>query len=263
MHVLATLFLLSYTKILRTIIFGLGVTFLHETNGQIAVWSFDGTVDYFSPKHIVLFLACLATLLVLWLPYTFMLLFGQWLQKVCNYKSSVHKLKPLFDAYFGPLKDKRRYWVGFLLLVRGGLSLVFAVSNSSNVNMLAIVATLLVVLVYLANVGLVYRQKYLSWIENTCFLNLLLFATGTLYNHSTNGKQAALAYTSVAIVLVQFLVVLIFHALLLSSNQHFGQIWKEDTKFWQDTYDKETMTMNLLKDDSNMKECQRRRERID
>ena len=40
----------------------------------------------------------------------------------------VRRLKPLFDAYTGPYKDKHRYWPGLLLVVRVALFLVFSVN---------------------------------------------------------------------------------------------------------------------------------------
>ncbi len=39
--------------------------------------------------------------------------------------------KTFFDAYFGPLKDKHRYWVGLLLLVRGALFIMYAATPTS------------------------------------------------------------------------------------------------------------------------------------
>ena len=54
--VLATLFLLSYTKLLRTIIAALSYTFLqYPDNSHITVWLYDGNIRYLSGKHIPLF----------------------------------------------------------------------------------------------------------------------------------------------------------------------------------------------------------------
>jgi len=64
--VLATLFLLSYAKLLRTIISAFRNTFLEYPDGsQVSVWLLDGNIQYFSAKHIPLFLAGLATLFFL------------------------------------------------------------------------------------------------------------------------------------------------------------------------------------------------------
>ena len=52
--VLATLFLLSYAKLFRTIITALSYTTLYTSQGLKAVWSADGNVDYLGPKHVPL-----------------------------------------------------------------------------------------------------------------------------------------------------------------------------------------------------------------
>ena len=60
--VLATLILLSYTKLLRTIISALSLSFLEVSDkSTFAVWSFDGNIEYLRGKHI----GCLRCLLVL------------------------------------------------------------------------------------------------------------------------------------------------------------------------------------------------------
>ena len=76
--VLATLFLLSYTKLLRTIITAFSSTVLEGKKS--AVWLYDGNVLYLQGKHVPLFLAALLLLLTLSLPYTTLLLLAPLLQ---------------------------------------------------------------------------------------------------------------------------------------------------------------------------------------
>ncbi len=73
--VLATLFLLSYTKLLRTIIATFSFTSLDYPNGSITVWVYDGNVVFLEGQHIALFLVGLIAFLLLFLPYTLLLLF--------------------------------------------------------------------------------------------------------------------------------------------------------------------------------------------
>ena len=79
--VLATLFFLSYAKLLNTIITALSFTMLSTVHGSKAVWSADGNLDYLGPEHAPLFAVAAATLLFLWLPYTLLLFLGQWLHR--------------------------------------------------------------------------------------------------------------------------------------------------------------------------------------
>ena len=72
--VLATLFLLSFSKILHTIIATFSFTFLYYPDEvKVAVWLY-GNILYLHG------LTALLTLLIFYLPYTFLLTVGQWLQ---------------------------------------------------------------------------------------------------------------------------------------------------------------------------------------
>ena len=90
---------------------------LEYPDGQKLVWSFDGNIDYFG---CVLFPVAVIILLVLWLPYTFTLLFIQCLRRCSHHYGLrwVNKLTPFFDSYTGPLKDKHHYWIGLGLFAR-------------------------------------------------------------------------------------------------------------------------------------------------
>ena len=84
--VLATLILFSYTKILRTLITVLYVTYLDYPTYKRWVWLYDANIGYLSGKHIPLFLVAVLIFFFLFLPYTRFLLFGQWLQAVSHLK---------------------------------------------------------------------------------------------------------------------------------------------------------------------------------
>ena len=57
-QVLATLFLLSYTKLLRLVIDVVTFTRIKYPNGYVkAVWLYDGNIDYLKGKHVPLFIA--------------------------------------------------------------------------------------------------------------------------------------------------------------------------------------------------------------
>ena len=64
--VMATLFLLSYAKFLRTIIVALSYTLLeYPNNSKITVWLYDGNIRYLGNEHIPLFTAALVCLIVI------------------------------------------------------------------------------------------------------------------------------------------------------------------------------------------------------
>ena len=141
---LATLFLLSYMKLLHTVIDAISVALIaqYPQNTSYAVWSLDGNLRHCQHPHIYLFLVAIATFIFLWLPYTRVLLFIQPLRRVSHLRPLkwINKLAPVYDAYFSPLKDKHRYWFGALLLVRGILLVLLTITSvyNSKLNILAL-----------------------------------------------------------------------------------------------------------------------------
>ena len=215
--ILATLVLLSYAKLLRTIITVFSFAVLKLPNdSKCVVWLLDGNIKFFGTTHTPLFLVSLSFLLLLWLPYTAILVSVQCLQKYTNLKVVrwIVKLKPFFDAHFGHLKDKHRYWVGALLLVRGVLFLIFAANptNAPSVNLLAIAIFSILLLAYTGNVGQVYKLWYLSLLENSFLINLAVLSAASLYVQPSISGQEAMTHISVSIAFVQFVGVVIFHA---------------------------------------------------
>ena len=216
--VLATLFLLSYAKVLRTIIAALSLTVLHYPHKNVMVWIHDANVSLV--KYVPLALVALLSLLFLFLPYTLLLLLGQWLQT----KSHLHllswvkspKLKAILDAYHAPYKPKHRYWTGLLLLVRCALFLVFAFNISSNdsVNLLVICSATFGIIVGFALSGMVYKSWCLNALELSFILNLGILAVATIYVKVSGGSQAAVAYTSVGIAFLTFIGIVTYHIYL-------------------------------------------------
>ena len=115
--VLATLFLLSYAKMQRTTISALSFATITYPDGfNRVVWLLDGNILYLQGKHIPLFIAGVATVIFLSIPYSLLLLFTQCLQRTSGYMllKWVAKMKPFSDAYSGPYKEKTRFWTGFI-----------------------------------------------------------------------------------------------------------------------------------------------------
>ena len=209
--VLATLFLLSYAKLLRTIITALSYTIVYTSHGPKAVWTADGNVDYLGPEHAPLFATAVAALLFLWLPYTLPLFLGQWLHR-CNCRLIIHmlmKIKPFLDAHYGPLKSKHRYWFGALLLVRAAILLVSALipANRSSVVVLCI-SVISAVLTHFGH--LVYCNLVVAMFDITFFLNLVLLTGAYSFVATTGGDLAASAYTLIGIAFIQFVGLVLF-----------------------------------------------------
>ena len=218
--VLATLFLLSYAKLLRSIINPLFVTYLDYPFDSKAVWFVDGNIAYLKGKHIPLFLTSLLALFLLFIPFTLLLLLGQWIQvqserKCCSWISD-YRISTFLDVYHGLFKNKHRYWCGLLLVARFCLFLVFAfnIEGDPSVNILATTICLIGLLVVFL-LFTVYKACYLNVLEASFIINLLLLSIGTNYVDATSGRnQNALTYASVSISFVTFCGIVVYHSCL-------------------------------------------------
>ena len=216
--VLATLFLLSYAKVLRSIIAALSLTILHYPHQNIVVWIHDANVPL--AKYIPLVLVAVVFLLLLFLPYTLLLFLGQWLQPkshyCCLFWVRNPKVKAILDTYHAPYKPKHRYWTGILLLLRCALFLVFAfnIRGDSSINLLVISSANSGILGWFTLSGVVYKSWYLNALEVSFILNLGILAVATYHvSHSGEG-QAAVVYTSVGIAFLTFLGIVTYHIYL-------------------------------------------------
>ena len=218
--VLATMILLSYTKLIRTVF-----QVLHHINIKctdknfvkfyLPRWYIDATVEYLKGCHLPLFLFSLAVLILLIVPYTFYLLTIPLFEgplsnhMFCCQKLSTY-MKPFSDAYGGPYKDKCRFWTGFLLLVRVVLALVVSQDTEIDIS-LDVLASILVVIIFIYfPLRGVYKQLSLAYLELFFILNLILLSC---INKQTfiNSKGQVSTKILVSFAFVVFCGVLFYH----------------------------------------------------
>ena len=233
---LATLFLLSYAKILRIIITIFSFATIEYPNGETTrVWLYNGNVPYLEGKHIPLFIAGVTFALVS-IPYTLFLLFGQCLLAKSDHRllKWVNKLMPLLDAHQAPYKPKYRYWTGLLLLVRVVLFIVFSVNfHEQPIKNLLATAITTTCLLAVSSQG-IYTKWYLNILEVFFLLNLNTVAVATLYEQwlaltevqssateVNSYRLSAIVYTSIGLALVAFIGIVLYHIF-----QQTAVIWR-------------------------------------
>ena len=219
--VLATLLLLSYTKLLRTI-----VTILHKrditlhcqnTSHQLTVWYEDPTLQYAKGKHLYLFSFALIVFALFCLPYTLFLLliplFEKYLTKykLCSYW---YKIKPVLDAYSGPMKDKYRFWPGLLLVAR--IPVLLAVTFAENLIQFRslLLSILLTVLVAIWSLIYCFQRVYNNRLHNfieTWFI-FMLNGMVALAMASDNVRYTTTWYNiSIGIFTCSFIAIMCYH----------------------------------------------------
>ena len=212
-QVLATLILLSYTKLFSIIILGFRlVIFNCDTDDYNVRWKVDPNIEYFSPKHVILFIFSLLVLLFLSFPYTITLFLNPFIGghishfRICRCCVS---MKPLFDAYYGPYKDKFRFWTGFLLLAR--LVLILVISFTTREVAFATIISITAILIGItASAGGIYTKLHLNILES--FFYVLLVIHSSFSNIGESNITTILATLSAFIV---FIAILVYHTYIL------------------------------------------------
>ena len=214
--VLATLFLLSFGKLIRTVIAAVIFTNVKSIDGSIniSVWVQDATVHYLHGYHIILWIAGAITGLLALL-YALTLTFIQCLRRTPNNGMFVwvRRLKPLLDAYTGPYKDRYHFWTGFLLLVRIFLftSFTFNIHFGPKMNfmLIIIVSTLLMIAIQPG----IYRNQLIGILESSLYVNLILFSAVMMFSlGSYNSYKTIAAYVFGGWALLTFLGITTYHA---------------------------------------------------
>ena len=245
--ILATLFLISYVKLLRMIVTALSYTVIEFGDRSRLVWSADGSITYLEYPHILLFLAAVAILLFLWMPYTLLALSAQWLQKhdiPCVTTTLIH-IKPMLDAHYGPLKDRHWYWFGVLLVARVIILLISTIVPGQKFGIITFsVIAISFFLTAWSSIGL-YRNVIIAVNESLLFINLGLLATAQFYNYKTKGNQTTAAYFLIGIVFIQFMVLVIYRVYCIVKHlfkcqcskglttNTFSKIGDDDDRNWR------------------------------
>ena len=215
---LATLILLSYSKLLNNVIASMSSAVLKYPNGTSEiVWLPDASVGYLKVKHIALFSTSLIILMA-GIAYTVVLFCWQWFLRYQHWKvfswTKHQKLCHFIEPYQAPYTAKHRYWTGLLLLARVLLHVVSAlnVNGDPQVTLLAITVTVSILLLIK---GIFATKLYTKWpvdvLETIMYFNIITFAALSSYYHDTGKNQAAITSVSVTITLILFVSVIVFH----------------------------------------------------
>ena len=227
---LATLILLSYAKLLQTIITSFSSATLSYPDGSMkTIWLPDATIGYFTVKHAVLF--CTAILiLLLGLAYTFLLFAWQWILRL----PSKHlkwiknpKLHTFLETYLVPYAPKHRYWTGLLLFVRVILYIISAFNpfEDPRVTLLSTAFIMSTLFLYISIFSVwMYKNWYTNALEMLTYFNIIAVSVITLYSlGSADIDQRAVTNVSVAIIFAQLLAITVYHAFKYTVP---AKVWK-------------------------------------
>ena len=248
--VLSTLILLSYSKMFRVTIGALNLKFVNiyiDSSTTIeARWALDGNVPYFDPqRHLALFVIAILFMILL-LPFSMSLLCIRHiysLSNCCRIFSWVNRLKPFFDTYTGPFKDKSRFWVGLLLFVRLFLLIVHALDYKDNVvPYYIIIAVCLLLSSIMISLHGVYKRKCLNILEHFFIVNICILFLINTHKGGSDSWKSILSHLLVSSAFLVFLGIVVYHSYLKIS--HLGLLRKLHLRFRPQNTDTDYETLS-------------------
>ena len=236
--VLSTLLLLSYTKLIHTIVIVLHkreVT-LHCPNSSetLSLWYEDPTLEYGKGKHAGLLAFAILVLITFIIPYTLFLLLGQLYEKYLSnfkiFKKFWGHFKPIIDAYSGPMKDEYRFWPGLLLVARIPLLLSVTLVDSFIESESLLLCMLLIVVASLLSLhvcfGGFYRKRVHNIVEVWFLFNLCIMVGLAIVFE--DDKKRIWFIICISIFNLSFISMIFYHAhLQLLTKKWYKKLWSK------------------------------------
>lgn len=176
-----TLMILSFVSLLNTCIEILAAHDIVTAGGIRSVrWLIDPNVLYFRAWHGLLGVIALVLLLGYLIPFPLSLSCPSLVYK------AIRSAKPFFDAFYGPYKDRYRFWIGIRLITRALVIVAvkfFPVSISLVIN-LVILLTILHVQTSIQP----YKSVWLGIVDSYFIINAAILYVGNLFNTSLSSQ---------------------------------------------------------------------------
>ena len=210
LKVLATLFLLSYTKVLLTVcqvLFFFSTVIHFPSKHTSSVWSVDTGVAVFGVKFCILFSVCLILFASLLL-FNIILLFPR---TMLRFRFISH-FKPILDAFFGPYKPQYPFWTGLQILIRSCLFGLSAISKSSGLY----IGTVLVVIM-LCTHGILqpFKSRLKNIQESLVLCNLsIVYYVAALHHDSENFYKLLIIRLFIIAILAYFVLFIFCHCVM-------------------------------------------------
>lgn len=205
--VLATIFHLSFSKLLSLTVNGLSAVIMQvEDKGELSyryVWYYDGSVLYLHGYHIGLFLLSVLSLVLFLIPYT---VFLTGIKLFSRYKL-VNRVRPFVDAFCAPYKDKWRFWFGARLWVLIILYISYA-SLQNSPDIVYLLQTVVIVLFTILQAGIMpYKSVAINYLDLFFLVDSVLLNITIIYNH----KVQVFSNIFLAPVLLVFCLIVAYH----------------------------------------------------
>ena len=213
--VLATLFLLSYTGILRTVSMVLfsysTITELPSGHQQI-VWTIDANIPLFGLQFTILFITCLVLFLLL-IPFNIILLFYRYLLRF----KIINHFKLVLDAFQGSYKDEFHYFAALCIVLRNVFFAIYALRT----DIIFLVSTI-VLIAFAVFHGKLFPNK--SHFANVQELLLLINLTIIYAVSQYTTALSTVTNIMISLALLHFIVIIFYHFLTYTCHIELSNI---------------------------------------
>ena len=218
LHLLATLILLSYTKVLLVVcqVLFLFSPIIHLPSKQTKLaWSIDANISITTTKFLILYTICTIVFVII-LVFNVLLLFPRTLSRF----KWVNTFKPLLDAFLAPYKDRYSFWTGLQLLLRAAFFCTSALDREINLTCgTMIVAALLC----LQGVIHPFKDTFKNIQESLLMFNLLAVYSVSTLNHSNNQTALYIMKALINIVLLYFVIFIVCRCVMTTCGNAVTQ----------------------------------------
>ena len=213
--VLATLFLLSYTGVLRvvlTVLFSYSTITHYPSGDKQILWSIDASVPLFGSKFTILFITCLVLFSIL-IVFNITLLFTRYLSRF----RIVNHCKPLLDAFQGSYKDKYHYWVAVHMMFRS----IFFSLYAFQVKLSLILATIILV-IFTGYYGYLRpnKNKIINFQELSILVNLTVMYAVSI--QESEKIFSVVTNVTMTLALLQFNIIVLGHFVVYTCHCKFS-----------------------------------------
>ena len=215
-QVLATLFYLSFAKLLVTAIYVMSSAsyffitdevYSQTSNNTVVVWYYGGT-PYGSGSHgFLVFLTAIFTVFFI-VPYTISLTIPCILMRL----KAINRFRLLFDAYGGPFKDKWRFWFGLRLWITATMLAVNGALQGTDTDTM-LKAHFVVVLFFIILQAHVnpFRNQLVGALDMFFMLNYLLTITFYLQFKESKSFFPVAYILLLSLAMLAFAIIVLFH----------------------------------------------------
>ena len=251
--VLSTLIFMTHSKLLITIKNALMLSRVQCEHTVLNVWSVDGNIKYLHDKHIPLFIVSVIFFFIGFI-YTGVIFLGQWVQRYTGRycRSSIDPfivLKPFIDAYYGPFKDKYRFWTGLLLMIRMFVTGLFAVTTGTIPQVNNYIITIIAIILLPVVSRGIYRNKVNTVLEMSFLFNLgLMSLLNTVSNYPIFIYYVEVI--SISLSLLVFVVIVLGHIYMYIKLKCGGKLYAFRQRYLTQVHEGESLLQERSSDTS-------------